>query len=172
MRNYGENMKNNALCFIGHRNVFDRTLEQRLYEAVEAEIKNGYTTFYVGNHGDFDKMVHGVCAKLKNIHKDMTINIVITSLAQLNQYLDDGGKLYSFYKCFEFVSFDIETTHFKQKITKSNQQMIDACSKLICYVNPSYKYSSGAMTAYKYANKKGLQIINLYKKYERLPEPK
>ncbi len=165
-------MKNNALCFIGHRNVFDRTLEHRLYEAVEAEIKNGYSTFYVGNHGDFDKLVRGVCAKLKRVYQHITINIVLTSQTQLNQYLDENGKLYGFYECYNFVSFDIETAHFKQKITKSNQQMIDCCSKLICYVNPLYKYSSGAMTAYKYANKKGLQIINLYKKHQRPPEPK
>ena len=39
--------------------------------------------------------------------------------------------------------------------------MIDDCDTPICYVNPS-EYRSGAKTAVRYAEKRGLKIVNLY----------
>lgn len=57
--------------------------------------------------------------------------------------------------------YDIEEEHYKRKIVKSNQQMIDNSDTLICYVNTTKTYG-GAILAYKYAKKKGLQLVNLY----------
>ena len=70
---------------------------------------------------------------------------------------------YTSHSDVEIIMFDIEETHFKQKITKSNKQMIDSCDTLICYVDENYKYSSGAKTTFMYAKKKGLRTINLFK---------
>lgn len=39
--------------------------------------------------------------------------------------------------------------------------MIDTCQTLICYVDTTRAYGR-AIFAYKYAKKKGLQIVNLY----------
>lgn len=43
--------------------------------------------------------------------------------------------------------------------------MIDTCDTLICYVD-SNSYRSGAKTAMRYAEKQGLNIINLYRKQD------
>lgn len=156
----------NKVAFIGHRQIFDKSLETRLYLAVEAEIKKGCKTFIVGTHGDFDKMALDVCKDLRKIY-DIKIEVAITSFAQIKPIIDHdevyGDEIYKPYSDVETVMFDTEETYFKQKITQSNKQMIDSCSTLICYVDTAYKYSSGAKTAYKYAKKKGLQIVNLFK---------
>ena len=57
--------------------------------------------------------------------------------------------------------YNVEKEHFKRKITESNKQMIDESDTLICYVNSTRTYG-GAKTAYKYARKKGLAIVNLF----------
>ncbi len=44
--------------------------------------------------------------------------------------------------------------------------MIDTCDTLICYVDTS-AYRSGAKTALRYAEKRGLKIVNLYCKEEQ-----
>ena len=44
--------------------------------------------------------------------------------------------------------------------------MIDDCDTLICYVNSS-GYRSGAKTALRYTEKRGLKIVNLYRKEDR-----
>lgn len=61
------------------------------------------------------------------------------------------------------VLYEIEEVHYKRRITLSNQKMIDECDTLICYVDES-AYQSGAKTAMRYAQKKGLRIVNLYLK--------
>lgn len=57
----------------------------------------------------------------------------------------------------------LNSLKLKQRITASNKQMIDSCDSLICYVEPN-AWKSGAKTTMNYAQKKGLKIINLYKK--------
>ena len=156
------------VAFIGHRQIFDKDLENRLYSAVETEIKNGCNTFVMGTHGDFDKAALRVCRNLRQIYKNLKIEVVITSLAQIKPIVTDhsdefGDEVYKPYEDVETIMFDIENTYFKQKITESNKRMIDSCSTLICYVDTNYKYASGAKTAYLHAKKKGLTIVNLFK---------
>lgn len=43
--------------------------------------------------------------------------------------------------------------------------MIDACDKLFCYVDEK-TYRSGAKTAMRYAKRKGLEIINLWREQD------
>lgn len=61
------------------------------------------------------------------------------------------------------ASYEIEEVHYKRRITLSNQKIIDECDTLICYVDEG-AYQSGAKTAMRYAQKKGLHIVNLYRK--------
>ena len=50
-------------------------------------------------------------------------------------------------------------THPKAAITKRNQWMMDNADLLIAYVEPGRK--GGALTTLKYAEKQGIEIINL-----------
>ncbi len=154
------------IAFIGHRQIFDMSVRERLYNAALQEIKNGCKNFCMGTHGDFDKMALGVCRELRKTYKDINIEVVITSFAQIKPVVDHdeifGDEIFKPFDDVETIMFDIEETHFKQKITVSNRRMIDSCSALICYANPNYKYSSGALAAMKYAKKKGLRIVNLF----------
>ena len=151
------------VAFIGHRNVW-KNIRSNLYEIVKGYIKKGYRIFTMGTHGEFDKIALSVCRELRKIYQDIVIEVVITSLVQIGQSLDLKNKEIIGYKPYSDVTtvmYDIEEEHFKRKIVVSNQQMIDTCDTLICYVDTKSTHG-GAILAYKYALKKGLSIVNLF----------
>lgn len=160
---------NKKVCFIGHRNVFKyNEIREKLYYIVEQEIKQGCKFFTMGTHGEFDKLALSVCRELRNIYKGIEIEVVITSLKKIKTIIDHdpifGDEKYIPYSDVKTTMYDIEEEHYKRRIIVSNQKMIDNCDTLICYVNPTKTYG-GAIIAYKYAKKKGLHIVNLYKHY-------
>mgnify|MGYP001859739607 FL=1 len=106
-----------------------------------------------------------VCRKLRKVYTDIEIEVVITSFKTIEPIIDHdpifGDEKYIPYSDVKTIMYDIEEEHYKRKIIVSNQQMINNCDTLICYVNPTKTYG-GAILTYKYAKKKGLQIVNLY----------
>ena len=157
---------NKKICFIGHRHIYNyKEIREKLYKIVEEEIKKGCKFFTMGTHGEFDEMVLSVCRELRKIYTDIEIEVVITSFKTIEPIIDHdpifGDEKYIPYSDVKTTMYDIEEEHYKRKIVVSNQQMIDNCNTLVCYVNSTKTYG-GAILAYKYAKKKGLQIVNLY----------
>ena len=157
---------NKRICFIGHRHIYNyKEVEEKLYNIVEKKIKSGCKFFTMGTRGEFDKLALSVCKKLRKIYTDIEIEVVITSFKTIEPIIDHdpifGDEKYIPYSDVKTTMYDIEEEYYKRKIVVSNQQMIDNCDTLICYVNPTKTYG-GAILAYKYAKKKGLHIINLY----------
>ena len=146
-------------AFIGHRKVFAEDIEARLVAAIQTEIERGCTTFTMGTHGEFDRLAMTACRNLRRTYKELDIEVVITSL---NAIKKDSEFTATPYADVKTVMFDVEDAHYKQRITLSNRLMIDGCDTLICYVDECV-YRSGAKTAMRYAKKKGLKIINLYR---------
>jgi len=146
-------------AFIGHRKIFAKDIDERLSAAISTEIENGCTKFTMGIHGEFDSLALNTCRQLRRIYKEMEVEVVITSLNAIKKNSRFNSAPYDDVKT---VMYDIEDAHFKQQITLSNRQMIDECDTLICYVNPS-EIRSGAKTALRYAKKRGLKIINLFR---------
>lgn len=145
--------------FIGHRYILDKNIKNKLYNEIKKSIDSGCKFFTMGLHGEFDRMALNICRNLKKIYKEIKIEVVITSLNQINLYLaTDYNKTNN---DIDTIMYDIEEEHFKRRIISSNRQMIDSCQLLICYVDVRRNYG-GAILAYKYAKKKGLQIINLF----------
>lgn len=62
--------------------------------------------------------------------------------------------------------YEIEDVHFKRQITLSNKKMLDTCDTLICYIDED-SFGSGAKSAMLYTKKRGLKIINLYRKEDQ-----
>ena len=148
-------------AFIGHRQIFGKTIAKRLEEAIKTEIENGCKFFTMGTHGEFDDLALSVCRNLRNQYKDIKIEVVITGFRAIKKSCG-----YEPYSDVKTVMYNIEDAHYKQKITLSNRQMIDTCDTLICYVNKK-QYRSGAKTAMYYAKRKGLRIINLYREEDQ-----
>ena len=145
-------------AFIGHRQIFAKDITERLIAAIQIALDSGCKSFTMGTHGQFDALSLSACRSLRRIYKELDIEVVLTSLNSIKK----DGKLAAPFADVKTVMFDIEETHYKRKITLSNRNMIDGCDTLICYVNP-LEYRSGAKIALRYAKKRGLKIVNLYR---------
>ena len=148
-------------AFIGHRKIFIKDIGERLAVAIKTEIEKGCTTFTMGMHGEFDSLALYSCRKLRNIYPNILIEVAITSI---NAIKKDSEIDYADVKT---VMYEIEDAHYKQQIILSNRQMLDTCDTLICYVDTS-KYRSGAKIALRYAEKRRLKIINLFREEDKL----
>jgi len=146
-------------AFIGHRQVLAKNIYEKLVETIEAQIQNGCKSFTMGTHGEFDRLALSVCKNLRRQYKDIEIEVVVTSLHTIEKQDELDIPPYSDVKT---VMYEIEDTYFKRQITLSNRMMIDTCDTLICFVDKN-AYRSGAKTAMRYAEKRGLKIINLYR---------
>ncbi|HAJ77963.1 MAG TPA: hypothetical protein DCO89_02735 [Clostridiales bacterium] len=152
------------VCFIGHRDFVNENTE--LKDAIEKEILSGASCFTIGTHGKFDEYALYYCKELSKKYNDIEINVVITSLNQIKKqilYNDEWGiEYFTPYKDVKTIMYNIEEEHFKKRIIESNKKMIDNNDTLICYINPNKK-SGGACATLKYAIKKNIKIINIYK---------
>lgn len=164
------NIKIGKCCFAGHRRCLARDIEARLTCAIQAEIDNGCRSFIMGTHGKFDDLALTICKSFRKKYEDIDIEVVITSLNQVKtfcEYDDKFGKeFYTPYQDVSTLMYEIEETHFKRRITLSNEMMINDCDRIICYVN-TQEYRSGAKNTLRYAEKRGLKITNLFRDEDR-----
>lgn len=149
-------------AFIGHRKIYANNVYENLLNAIETQIQNGCRYFTMGTHGEFDRLALRACRSLRLQYNDIEIEVVLTSLHKIEKENERDDAPYCDVKT---VMYEIEDTHFKRQITLSNHMMIDPCDTLICYVDKN-SYRSGAKSAMLYAEKHGLNIINLYREQD------
>jgi len=160
---YNEYMESKIIktCFIGHRNIVENEkIINKLTTIIENQILNSCTNFLIGSHGRFDSLSLYVCKKLKAKYPYINIEVIFTNLNFLKKDRD-GFAISELYRDIKTLIYEIEGTHYKNRITLSNKKMIDECETLICYVDEKIK-KSGAKKAMLYAQKKGLKIINIF----------
>ena len=143
------------ISFIGHREIYGHfRLEEKLNDIIKEYLRtHEFIEFYVGRNGDFDIYAASVIKKMQSDfgnHK-FSLNLVLPYPVKDIEYYE---------KYYDEVHIPIgSNTHPKSAITKRNQWMIDNSDLLIAYVEPDRK--GGALTTLKYAEKKGVKIINL-----------
>jgi len=146
--------------FAGHREVYQANISEMLDEAISKIINTDDSfRFLVGGMGEFDGMCSSAVrrAKRKYPNKEIRLELVLPYLThELNE-----NKLY-YETSFDDVVIPIELAgvHYKSAITKRNRWMVEQSDWLIAFI---YRDFGGAYTTLRYAEKKGLQIINLAK---------
>ncbi len=143
-------------CFAGHSDIWDSSLAEKIKSIAEDLIVNHYVReFWVGNYGKFDGFAASVIRELQRTYSNVKLDLVIPYLTKsINEYKE----LY-YKKCDNILIADIpENTPKRFHITKANEYMVNNSDFLICYIQRSW---GGAITTYKYAKRKKLQIFNI-----------
>ena len=147
------------ISFIGHREIYGCNWENRLAKIITEAIRsNDVVELYIGRNGDFDIMAASVIKRIqRNFDKHKSsLNLVLSYRVNDIEYYE---------KYYDDIIFPLDTnTHPKAAITKRNQWMIDNSDLLVAYVDPNRK--GGALAAFQYAQKQGVEIINLAIKSE------
>lgn len=154
----GDNLKILKCCFAGHSDLCGRGEEigKRL-EIILNDLREKYDLLecYVGDYGEFDRLVAGTVHRMVKNDKPMDLKLVIPYLtsritAEKNTYYDRFDDI--------TIANIPPGTPIRLGIIKTNQFMVDKCDLLICYVKHNF---GGAAKTLEHAQKKKLEIINL-----------
>ena len=140
------------VCFWGHRDV-SMEYQGKILETILYLIEQkGENNFYVGTHGNFDRMVYGALKKAKEKHPSIRYYVVLAYLPS-----EKNGDYY--YKMEETIYPEGMERHPRRfAITYRNRWMVQESKYAVVYVCNSIGNSAKLM---KYAEKQGCEIINL-----------
>lgn len=144
--------KEKVVAFAGHRYEWHCIgVEDKLPSVLEDLIAKGYTIFYDGGYGAFDKKCTNAVFELKRKYPQIKIYKILT-------YYHHDKEKYDLPSCYDGSIFpEIEELHYKQKITKRNEWIVDNSDILVCHIEETYK--SGAYRTVKYAQKINKPLI-------------
>lgn len=144
-------MKEKVISFFGHRYDWKSLgIQTKLYEIFEQLINKGYTIFYDGDSGSFDKKCRDIVIKLKTKYP----YIKLIKILKYYHY-NNNNKLSEFYD--DSIYPDIENCHYKKIITYRNRWMVEHSDIIVSHIEETYK--SGAYNTIKYALKINKPII-------------
>ena len=136
-----------ACTFFGHRDC-PESIKHDIYSTVDNLISlNDVRTFYVGNHGNFDRLVISVLKELKILYPDINYYVVLAYLP---------SKDYGLQKYVTIYPEGIEIVPKRFAIDFRNRWMIDKSDYVVTYIRHNF---GGAANATKYANNKGKSMI-------------
>ncbi len=142
-----------ATCtFFGHRDT-SKEIESKLREAIIDLIETkGVTLFYIGTHGNFDKLVRKNLEVIKSKYSNITYITVLSHLPTKKQEFSEN--LYS----NSIYPEGLESTSPKYAIISRNKWMIEKSDYVITYVTHTL---SNASKFKEMAEKKGKIVINI-----------
>ncbi len=145
----------NKICaFCGHRLVLDGEVKSHLNTEIEKLAERGFTEFYSGGMGEFDKMCENVVRKYKRKNNEIKLILVLPYMTvAVNRYGDEYKRLYD-----EIIIPDLGDIHYKRAITERNKWIAEHVDTVITYIRRDY---GGAWNMYRYAKKIGTEIIEI-----------
>lgn len=163
--------KPKTCCFFGHRRTEEtKQLRESLFEIITNLILNhNVSVFLFGSKSKFNDLCHSVVSELKQKYTFIKRIYVRAEYP----YISDEYESY--------LLQNYEETYFPEKLLNShravyierNFEMIDKSQFCIVYYDPTYtpspkkltmsipKTKSGTATAYEYAKKRGVHIVNV-----------
>ncbi len=147
-------METYRIAFVGHREIKENhRLEALLDEIIrEALCEKAFVELLVGSVGDFN-LLASVSAKMVQ----RAVGNQNSRLVLITPYHTQDDDFYErFYDEVRYI--ELEEDH-QTVASKRNKWMIDHADLLVAYVEPDR--NGEAMTAFKYAEEKGVRSINL-----------
>ncbi len=163
--------KSKTVCFSGHRTKRlpqtlqgMKELETQIYRQINKAISLGYNSFIFGGCLGFDLMSARVVLDIQNSStpdtpKQITLIAAIPFEGQAERWNSKDRELYKniLSRCDDVICICKDFSLYSY--SKRNRFMVDNSSRLICYYDGE---GGGTASTVKYADMKGLEIINLY----------
>ncbi len=140
-----------ACTFFGHRDT-PQNIYDNIYSSIKCLIEaKDVDTFYVGNNGNFDKMVKRALEELYETHPKIKINVVLAYIPVIkDKYEDYAHTIYP---------DNSENIPKRFAISERNMWMLKKSDYVLTYITHSY---GGAAKFAEIARKKNKQVVNLY----------
>ena len=139
-----------ACTFFGHRDC-PQSIQAKLREVLVDLIANhDVDTFYVGNHGQFDTLVHHTLRQLKKEYPKITYAVVLA-------YMPGKPKEYEDYS-ETMLPEGIESVHPHYALSWRNNWMLRQSEYVVTYITHSW---GGAYKFSEKARKQKKNVINI-----------
>ena len=136
--------------FFGHR-ACPETIKPKLRAVLVDLITNhGVDMFYVGNHGQYDAIVHSALRELKKEYPQINYAVVLAYMPKMKTEYDDYSDT--------MLPEGIEVVHPRYAISWRNSWMLKQSDYVITYITRSL---GGAAQYAKKAKAKGRCVIEL-----------
>ena len=157
-----------SACFTGHREMSadDYTVSERLDRLLERLVtEEQITDYYAGGAVGFDTIAAKCVLSLREKYPQVKLHLVLpcSNEAQTRTWSEDQkNDFFTILKCADSVEYTGQKP-FRGCMAKRNARLAELASEYcICWWEPPRK--SGTMQTVGASEKKGLKIVNLYKR--------
>lgn len=155
-----------SICFTGHRTLSEdsKSLSQRLYQMLEKAVKNGTTDFFAGGAIGWDALASLTVIKLREVYPHIKLHLVLPCSPQ-EQSAKWTEQQRTEYDHIRAAADSVEQTsaHYTKDCMKvRNARLVEYADCCFCYYNPNRSRSGTGQTV-RMAQRKNIQVVNLYK---------
>ena len=157
-------LKNRTVCFTGHRKIPPKrmsSLARRLKIEIIELIDKGYLFFGAGGALGFDTLAAQTVLDLKSDYPQIKLILILPCLSQADAWSFEDKSIYESIKTNADKVVYTSREYTKGCMLKRNRHLVDNSSVCICYLTEK---TGGTAYTVKYANSKGLHVINMAEK--------
>ncbi len=154
-------MKQEAVCFTGHRQIpaaEQASLAQRLRETLIDLIQNGYSYFYAGGALGFDTLASQTVLALRKEYPQIKLFLALPYPAQSKGWSAEDKATYEEIKAQADAIHYIAEHYFRGCMQLRNRYLVDHSILCLCYL---HKSTGGTAYTVQYAKQQQQKIINL-----------
>ena len=155
-------MRKHTCCFSGHRRIPNEDLliiKQKLMGAITSAIKDGYIFFGAGGALGFDTLAAQTVLELKKQYAHIRLILVLPCLSQARYWREQDISEYELIKRSADKVVYTSQEYSYDCMHKRNRHLVENSSLCICYLK---EQSGGTAYTVKYAESRGLNIINVF----------
>ncbi|MBO5653137.1 MAG: DUF1273 family protein [Clostridia bacterium] len=157
-----EALRKQACCFTGHREIpllFHPLLKRRLEATVRRLADEGIVYFIAGGALGFDTMAAETVLRLQETDlPHVRLLLAIPCEGQDKSWPEADKQRYAHIKSRAHAVTVLSDHYFTGCMQARNRYMVDRASVCVCYMT---KTSGGTAGTGRYAEKKGLPVVNL-----------
>ena len=154
-------MREKTCCFTGHRKLpfwGRRKVAAKLEKTIINLIDRGIRFFGAGGALGFDTLAAQTVLRLKKKYSDIKLILVLPCLTQARGWPTEDVEEYERIKAQADKVIYTAQEYTKGCMHKRNRHLVDHSSVCVCYLT---KKDGGTAYTVDYAEKRGLEIINL-----------
>ena len=154
-------MKNQTVCFTGHRKIPPEqvdALTRQLKSTLIQLISDGYRYFGAGGALGYDTLAAQTVLELKTQYPDVKLILVLPCLSQTRGWSARDIEIYEDIKNKADKVVYTSQEYTKGCMHKRNRHLVDNSSVCVCYLTES---TGGTAYTVDYARRNKLTVINL-----------
>lgn len=156
-----------SVCFTGHRSIAEsgKDLTKRLYKVLEQQIiTQGITEYFSGGAVGFDTIAALTVLQLRERYKQIKLHLVLpcSNAEQTYNWIEDQIKAFNHILSLADSVLYTSEKYYKGCMKVRNARLVECASECcVCYYNVN-DFRSGTGQTVRMAQRKGIQIINLF----------